>query len=355
MLKSVEKLGERERHIIIIAVAALLVILAVAVMFVSGLSQPAAGLARCNGIILAQQRYSCISSLALAQGNASMCTALPAPGSDTCAIAVESATGSASACSAISNASQYKYECVLDAARSLRNVSYCAMLMRPQMDQCVYAIAQAENFSEPSMCGTISNASLRTMCTSVVDYRDAIEYGNATYCEMLPASSNATILATMLGNSSDAFSTAFDYNEIGGTPRDYCYSQVALATNDSLLCSSIASSDARSECSGSLAYRSSQLNTTNITRFCHNSSLTRMNSTLVKEFAPVLKLACTTSNAIVSKNVTVCNELSNTTQQYSCIISYAHDLNDTSVCSLITNASESQACVVDAGGYGGVS
>lgn len=334
-------IGRRERMLLYIGATAVLAVLAFAFAL---LYSPNTG---CGNIVIAGQRDSCLSSEALAAGNASYCSAIAQYGQRAnCVDAVAQKLSYVGDCR-ILNGSYYS-GCVSSVAVQSANATDCGLVNGSSRDLCYYGVAKAQNYTSESTCSGIRNATIGNECTYAYLYQSAIHTGNGSYCGMEPQAQNTTYLSDLIalaGNSSIADSSIFYYYNM--TPRDFCYYGLAKSTLNESTCGLMPENQAN------LCYANfyKPSNTTNVTA----ENLTQ----ICDSYPSDIKALCLSSsqigeavtNAIANKNATYCDQISQPGYRYSCFTDVAEQLGQSSICSDIANLTIRSYCYASVTNY----
>ncbi|MGC8538267.1 MAG: hypothetical protein ACP5MK_00130 [Candidatus Micrarchaeia archaeon] len=324
-----------------------LVIVAVALVLIPRPANPVKG---CLGIVLQQNKISCLYDLAISSHNASVCSYITQPNVEaSCYAKVGTETLNPEYCSDISkiNSSTYSY-CMSYIAKHTDNASMCAAV---QNDSCVTSVGmQTENIST---CNLISNQSGKSICLSSVGIEKALAYENSSYCLDVSSLINSTELqaialninmSTLLGSASNTMLI----NELSlapslqSSPRDICYIALAAKTGNASYCSGINSSESRGICESSiLPPRTENLtyNYTELISLCKNTSYSSICS-------KISGISLTIAEAIQYDNVTKCSTL-NSTASWVCYAAMAKAFDNESYCSYISNSTYNSACIFD--------
>jgi hypothetical protein len=311
----------------------------------------------CKNIVYVTQRYQCLRALALAQRNASVCSAMHAPYNYSCVDAVALNTSSSDACAIIKSSSPEYYTCIQDLSSATGIASYCDFLSEPNRSSCLWGAASASGFSNATVCSAIGNATLEERCLTVYDYRTAMSTGSSRYCAAMPygyeiaadypdgqtlfSSNNASVnLAYLSGN---------------GTVGGLCYYQIAIMDRNSSLCTMVPPYFS-SYCNGF-----SSANNTAVTNMSINStSVAGMNSTLADVLGGNYTQNCTgigcyymnlTSEAIIYKNTSYCRNTGNASFQDLCLEDLVSMYHDPAYCTYILNSTEQYYCTLAAENY----
>ncbi len=329
---------EREKAITLGIIAAVLVAAAILSMFISnGQSSNF-----CASQFTAQQKYTCMESLAISSNNSTICSSLSGVYKDGCYSQIAVKENSTSLCGAISNETA-KAVCTTQIANNKRSYASCLQLSQPYVDNCLYLIGTG--YKNASACTSIANASLSNSCLYSIDYSNALYYKNQSYCNAIGNGTYAQSLAML--NSTQGQNTSsttenlaiivYYYNLYYGlqiSPKDICYYSLAYQSNDSKYCGSISNSSLSTLCKNSYV-RNTSLNSTSyygiLSKLCSSSG----------------QVSCpytTFLSAISTKNVTKCKSL-NSSESEACFASLASYYSNSSYCQYLSNATLNGACV----------
>ncbi|MEM3227803.1 MAG: hypothetical protein QXR58_00680 [Candidatus Micrarchaeaceae archaeon] len=340
-------LTEHNRRSIYIGTVVLLVIVAASIIALESVHR--SPLQSCTSILLQQNKLQCLQSLAVSTRNASVCNYAAGPYRYACIAEVAEEEGNLGACEAINKSSLYYNACVYNISYSSNSLNGCELLSSQGYEsECIYALAQKQNFSNAAYCDLIPNSTTKNMCIDMSYYSGAVSSGVASYCRYLPAQVNDTILYSMFtqryATQPSIFSNASSivlplfYSVMNVTPQGLCYYSVAIAHKNESLCSS-AGGELASMCTYNFYEPKTNLtlNTTalNVSAICANSP---------PSSAQYCELGLETSMAIKEDNVSRCLAISGDQFQYSCIDALAESYKSASYCSYITNSTAQQAC-----------
>lgn len=330
------RLSESERRIVLIGVTVVLVLAAVASVFLETASHPS-GSSNCSGIVFQQQRDSCYYQAAFAARNSSECAHIT--GSSTryaCFAAIAENLRSVAVCNGI-NATSYDYaNCVMNVTLMTGNYSGCSALSGQSASTCIYEIASKQQFSNIGACHMISNHTLMESCLGAHYYDAAVSHGSASYCGLVPNNYSSSVMGAILSQGGNVSSPEeyLIYSSINATPANYCYYRIAMLTYNRSVCSST---------TGLLAALCNetfeQLNATatyNLTTVC-SSAPSYLQS--LCEFGAASQLA------VSNENVSYCSSISSAAYRYACISTLAAKTGNAAYCSGIPNATISSACV----------
>lgn len=342
---------ERERIKVYLAVAAVLVVLAVISLLL--VPHPSNSLEGCREIVLQQNRDSCLEYLASSTRNATVCSYIASPYSDYCYAEVAELSSNPGECRMISNYNQ-TYSCVVQIANSTDSYGDCGYLNGSYRSYCIESLAL--KLDNATACSSIANATEAGVCASAVYFGRARSAVNATYCSLVSNTSESQVVTRILSLSErmagavSNFSFGFgninptEYMELGNSTfaaRDLCYLTVATS-GEPLACRSISNGTLESICNSS-AYAAAPVsnlteNYTMASKVC--SGYTGKNLTSCNALISI-------TQAISSRNATVCTGIGNLSFRYQCYETLARAYNDTGYCGYISNATANQACVQD--------
>jgi hypothetical protein len=331
---------EHNKHVLYIALTAIILLLALlSVVFGNHGTQ----LQRCEGVIVGQQKATCLNALAGMTKNASICGQIAyAQLHDSCITGIAESVSNVMLCGQDSSAG-YRTACILSISNSTHDAEDCALVGAPYNSTCVYDVESSLGFPSAQGCTPIENATLRHECTYLYDYGYAAASGNAGYCAALPYARNMTLLSAMLTGTNTSSSQLMELSVINATPQNYCYYRLAVQTHNSNLCndtSGFINQLCEKALSGVVAPPNATANMTNVTACLKVPS--------------DLRVACEygmlSAEATSSKNISKCMQIANITgsplYQYSCITTFATHYDEQSYCSYISNSMVEQECVI---------
>ena len=332
------KLSEREKLLVGGVIAAALVVVAAFTLIASGGGTP---LSRCRGVVLSQQRYSCLEQLANSTSNASVCSYLPGIYQAGCVSGVAARTGNLSVCSQVESNESYYSACIFGVSNSTVSASECGLLADPYKSECLYNIASKENFTNAEICSGISNTTLNSDCTDKADYNYAVKNGDLGYCAMLPNTQNYSLISYMVGNGAASvlnFSSPLAF--INSTPQQYCRYRIAKLTYNESACaglggylSLICSSNFQSLQTTSGA---SKITLQNVSSLCASTP----------SFASTLcAYAIYTYIAVANENASICKSIGLPASQYGCYAGIALRYKNSTYCSYIGNTTARVSCL----------
>lgn len=323
-----------------------LVMLLVAIAAVSFLIVPrGSGMGACNSLLLTGNKYACLTNLALAQGNASICGEEQGQYADSCYSEVASKTGNVTLCSSVQNETSRTY-CVFGIAVTSADYSACSGIPEPYASACEANIAV--HAGNESMCAGIGNYTYNAECSSIIGIENALETGAGSYCGAASTSDNANITAYVLDNitSRNLGTSTLDSSLLSAlllpnttiTPRDLCYLELAGQTLNASLCNSVTPGYAQNTCT----IESSQYPYNASTGGNYTQQLASCSS--LGQYAGACADSIMLEHAVATENTTLCGQLPSSLAD-TCYELMASTYNNTSYCSYITNANESSACV----------
>ncbi|MGC8647554.1 MAG: hypothetical protein ACP5SA_01905 [Candidatus Micrarchaeia archaeon] len=327
-------LSSRDKRILLIGFTLFLVILAIALLILSGVKK--SPLQECESIVLQQPRESCIANLAFSTHNATMCGMLKGEGSAySCIEGLAESTNSIALCNSIANLT-LKNECIYHIALNTSNQTACSLLSGQLLSNCFYNFSQKENFANMSICTKIQNLTLMQKCRYINVYHSALDTLSYKYCLELPNTTNGTVLSYILSANASSYENleiAFEATNFNITPQEYCILQIVNKTRNETLCNSTGGI-ASSICKGLFVSYSKNV-TINETVACGN---------VPSYLKSICEYSYITSQAISKDNLSICKTIDNETYMDQCIFNLAYKYNNTSYCAYIKNATAMSAC-----------
>ncbi len=345
---------EKDEKLKLLAFAAAVVIV---ISLIVALATPGGtGIERCNSVVLSVNREQCVYQLALSSENSTLCGNLSQGDMNSCYLSVAEATKNSGPCYKIGYASGIA-SCVNAVANSTDSYRECYGLSGTYRDSCIGLIALKDR--NASLCTQISDALNDTICSSSINFAEALQRRNASYCSKVTATSDQNITASVLdesgmGNYSLAYSNVSDYSfylaflgNVQFNSRDFCYLSFATQFRNKTSCAGISNSTLQQSCLAAMIYTPSTsnsaifnaLNYTPISNICSNSSLGRGSSKNCSSFVLLLK-------AVSTRNTTLCSTLP-LNFSYECYATLASQYYNASYCRYIKNVTLSNACETD--------
>lgn len=343
--------SEKEKIVIYGTIA--LVLIALALTFTFVLPHASSSLARCNEILLSQDKSSCLFSLALSSQNATVCSYINDGSQNSCYMQVALETLEPETCTYASNYN-YVYSCIDEIANKTDSYAACNYLKAPYAGNCIEELAI--RFANATACSALSNPIQSDVCSSGIYLALAISGKNQSYCAKIYNTTNQTVVSQIVSLSGErpGSSSSLGLGGLGQTAilesggfsyssRDYCYFSVASLSGDNSSCAKLANSTLRSLCDA-YSYKTaptasnSLANAASLATLC--KSYTGSNLTSCEEIASL-------DEALSARNATFCSQIVGTSEQYQCYASLARAYNDTAYCGYIPNATANQACVED--------
>ncbi|MEM3177969.1 MAG: hypothetical protein QXZ38_01380 [Candidatus Micrarchaeaceae archaeon] len=336
-----EKIGKMKIYIALVAITILIALLSFLIV------PRGTPLQRCMGIIILQNRYSCITSLALNSNNSSLCAYLPSTEEATCYYELATESNSSALCYKTYNTSAALGDaCFEEIANKTGNYSFCEPLSGSYRDNCISNVAiKNEN---ATLCGMLYNSTSSTICESAIYLYRAQETLNGAFCANVTDSTNSSVVGSVLLNDKYAplnnatFAALEDYTSIGTfgvSARDICNAFVAIGTRNASECGSISSSTVRTFCNSAVAKVKPSNRTTIIS----------LNATICAKLgmsSEQCSLLSALTNDIIAKNVSACSTLPESAS-YECYVVFAVQYKNTSYCGFIKNATANSACIED--------
>ncbi len=303
-----------------------------------------ASLGACNRLVIQSSRYTCLTGLALAQENSSICGYEPVSFADSCYVQVAEKSNSTSMCSGISNRSVFG-ECIDVTAVASGNYSACAGAEEPYASRCAAGVAV--KLGNEALCASISNSTYESECTSIIAMRAAFATSNAMLCSEVSASYDRNVSGYIIRNVSAGVSAAYAQAgtaldvlaflpNVTYTARDYCYITLATSSSNPALCQNVSAGDAATLCNEQASTSSTNV-TENFTALLAACASTGAYAQGCADYV-------TLSQAVKTRNATLCARLP-TGQDAECYTLLASTYSNSAYCSEISNASYRQSCI----------
>ncbi|MGC8586892.1 MAG: hypothetical protein ACP5K9_01210 [Candidatus Micrarchaeia archaeon] len=303
---------------------------------------------QCNSIIVTANRYLCLSRLALSTDNASICSYMPGLYSAACLTSVAKSTGNQLYCrDAMAINQTLGSMCIEYVANETNNPSLCYAATPQYAQSCAFQLAIKLNNS--TICGSLGNSTLSEECTSAIGIDEAVVLANPASCGSVANTTNKSIVNSVMSNLyyvnmskypnlQDMLMYSIAMPGESYSLRDICYAVLSTASGNYSYCS-YASPSGAGMCRSLKSYNSKpqQMN--------YTSELAACNSLGMEQAA--CREAVMLSEAIATKNVSICYSFGNNTQiSNSCIAALARQYLNESYCKLIKNSSASEACAI---------
>jgi len=328
----------RQKLILYIILAAIIIVLALASTLIVQTRSPQQ---KCASIILEQNKISCFTNLAVSTNNASICSNLNGLYAASCYEAVAYSSGNSLICKeALASYMPAGIGCIEHFANLTGNSTLCNLLSGQNFQNCIFDAALSSG--NTSLC-SFAGANEST-CISSISLSDALKYKNIFLCKYVSPSANASTVHSILSNSrvkinetlvGYSFSLiSYGYNV---SARDICIINVAEELGNKSYCTLLNSSIAEQLCYQSVAPSpvSKQVNYTALLNSCSNAG----------SFAGICRASILVSEAISTKNASLCNEL-NQTLSWDCFTTLARTYDNVSYCGYIKNATVNNACIL---------
>ncbi len=323
-------------------IAAFLVLISIlAFLMIPGGSR----LNKCVSILLGQDRYTCLSELALSTNNASVCGYLNSSYRSSCYLNVAEKYANASVCAKLSSSD--RVSCVMNVSYANQNYHECSLINGLNESACMQRIAL--NTYNIDICDAISNKSAGTDCINSLNLVNALVKGKASYCLSLPENSNSSTTSTIFSalsshNLSSGMSLYLNYllsTENGTmTPKDFCYYYVGISSLNQSDCLHISNQSIQKSCASEVIPINnstySNMTAVNYTQLINSCIAAGLNST-----CDSIALA----HALVDMNLTECSQLPSSISE-TCYMSIAERLGNVSDCGYIKNTSLNDLCVM---------
>lgn len=337
-----KKLEDKQRYLIYASIAIALVIIAVLSIV---LSSNAESLSSCATKVLPRAKLSCYVYYANTMHNESVCGQLNGLQRDICMNDYSYNYSSATACTDI-NSLQYKESCILGISLQTKNVTACGLLNQSGQDNCIYAIAKDENFSNLGLCDIIKNTSIKQSCDTLYYYINAMTYENFSSCLNLPDILDNTTLYTIASSDYNPFQSGAFYEAMYSniTPQDYCYIGVAYKTDNRSLCNNLNGST-RALCNSTTKNKELGNNiSTNLTNHINMTLGYGNNASESAALRNITGASISIYNALTERNISACLKINQSAYVYTCVVDLAKQYNQSSYCSYLENSTLSYNC-----------
>ncbi len=315
--------------------AAILAAIAISVIV---LTLPNPGVSQCSHKVIMQSKYQCYTYYAIKEDNVSVCNGVQGLYRDECINAFAYNRSAIGACGMI-NYTPYKVYCFTGISAIRKNASGCSALTEPNRSMCLFGVAASLNFSTFQECTAITNTSYKSRCNSMYYFNRATRSMNASYCGYLPGYNNTDVLADVMGvstNLTGAVNFAL-YSNYNLTPFEYCYSRLAFLKHNISECYFLSGAPA-SICESQFANPSySAVNISNMTASC---------GSLPADEQQLCLSGVSIYNALITKNMSICNKLNSSDSQYTCAVDIASKYGNATYCSYLTNSTLANNCYI---------
>ncbi|MGC8709995.1 MAG: hypothetical protein ACP5RF_00035 [Candidatus Micrarchaeia archaeon] len=330
----------KARLLLYVSITAIIVLLAISTTIESKGSQ----LQRCLNVVVAQNKYSCLESLALSTSNGSICSYLPGLQSASCYSSVAEQSNAISLCyNALGISSAIGASCVSEFAAQQGNPNLCSSLPQQYVSKC--AFYASINSSDVHGCSLVSGAN-NSICVSSINVINALKYNNPALCMNVSNSTNETTIFSILQYSKVKMNASLESLQISMpssgyniTARDLCTISVAEKSGAASYCSGISNSEIKGICYGLVSPAPvTAPNYTAMLASCESSG----------SFAGTCRNMVLLSEAVATKNISICRGF-NETFSWQCFSSLAQYYKNPSYCGFISNSTVNNACMMSAG------
>ncbi|MGC8547617.1 MAG: hypothetical protein ACP5MC_01270 [Candidatus Micrarchaeia archaeon] len=328
-----KKEGADRKRLVIVYVAMLALVFAVSFVIQYKVSTESQ-VQKCSG------SYACLSGLANKTGNSSICGLMRGSYSDNCYFSIAQSTLNSSLCDKITNITYSAY-CLDLIALNTGNMSLCSKAVEPYQSYCYSSFANKQ--LEPSICTSISNGTIRTICYSEVLAKIAFDTKNLSYCANVSNSTNASVTNAVMNNATppslrNATLQLSGYLLQPGaalSPKEFCEIGVGYFSGNKSICS-IVPLYLTSLCTQIMSSRSTQqpLNFTQELQACNSAG----------KYELLCKQAVLLSEAVSTHNLSICSGM-NASSSYVCYAAVAKAEKNQSICQYIANQSLATACI----------
>ncbi|MDE1828449.1 MAG: hypothetical protein KGH65_04785 [Candidatus Micrarchaeota archaeon] len=302
-------------------------------------------LQRCSGIILGESRDSCFYALATSTQNQSICASIQGSSQGPCYSQIAESTLSPQGClNAASNSSARA--CVSYIAQATGNASLCTSLGAQYSDGCITSIAvSATNLS---MCASEANFSNRQICASAISFNLASSTLLPAHCAQVSNSTDRSAISKILNLTKGAIASAnssviSSISSLAFLPsqnysaRDICYTLLASRTSNSALCAN-ESASARGLCAYAVAGNYTNSTPTSYAQLIASCSAFQQYQGFCAQYVLL-------AEAIDTKNVSICASFS-AALSLQCYSSMAAKYNNATFCGYIRNSTANNACLL---------
>ncbi len=294
-------------------------------------------LQRCEHLIFGTERQSCVLYLATSTNNDTMCSLLQNSNmSDLCHMTIAENLKSISICSEIKASGETLYECISTISIAEENASLCKSLDGTYYNKCVMSVAT--NSLDAKTCSLL-NDSFNQTCSYYVAMLSAAATHNNSYCNTIPNATNRSIVTGVLSNASRIYRNSTAIASLGSVYLT-SNSTTMLALCNMLAANSTASSTCTSGNATQCTYNASGLSAGSpfFENYSHILSLCPITnaSSLCQQFRSAY-------NAISSGNVSECSQATGGFS-YLCYSTFAIKYNNSSYCNDIANSSQRSLC-----------
>ncbi len=338
----------RRYGLILVFLAVIAVIFAI---ITSGISH-----GRCNGILIQQSKDTCLLALATSTNNASICSELGSSYATQCYVQIALATSNYALCG-----NAYKYDnasgssCYAYFANQTGNAALCSYVKEPGRDQCF--VQAAIRTYDVSYCHSVLNSTEKVVCTDSVSVNTALKLDNVSYCSSINGtySSNETVglIAGITGaqkhNASTLYteSAYFEYfPQNVYSKSDICYFLFSAIEPKANYCAKINDTYVQEICTGGQSQVGAT--TTSYTNSSYYNNLLASCSDNASTQS-LCQMSVLLLEAVQTKNTTICSKFNNTVSA-ECYGSLASTYSNTTYCGYISNSSEEYSCVLSASG-----
>ncbi len=331
--------------------AAAVIILALALVSVLAVPHQSSGTSRCNSLLLEQDKYGCVESVAVSTRNSTACALLPSSYSDSCYASIAINTSDPRLCGLI-NSTNLSDGCYVHVANYTHDISICGYASQPAGSECAYGMAVEEG--NASACSLVRGYGGQLECESTIYFDIALKNSSQSYCTRIRTNNDTAMAEGMLQNSSLGSYTGLGFNitqaiefsaYYNGTmgARDMCYASLAYKSGNSTYCSLIQNNGLSNICTKqSAAGTQSSMGTAN--SVVNVTAL--LNSCSGQQNEAACRYQYMTVAALQTDNVTLCKEIP-AAYSATCFYYLAVKYNDTAYCSYIENTTLNTACVGD--------
>ncbi len=289
-----------------------------------------------------QNTDTCLINYANSTRNASVCTYIQDENQRLCYLDVALKMQSINTCSLINKGDSFYTQCILMLNQKYESMAECNDLQLFAAQACIYNVSIADNFTNPSACGQLSNLTYQTECKNLNYYKRALGTKNYLLCANLQNTLNATTLYFISSNHTNSTArliNLFYSSSLNMSPQQYCYLNSAVSAHNESICRYLTGPFAGS-CTLAIQQYNESLVSVNYTA----NNMSAACGSYTGYSMSVCDFKYLSQQALVKKNVTYCSLINSSAQQNNCILAFAINSSDSSYCSEITNASIAAVC-----------
>lgn len=309
----------------------------------------------CLGVIIQENKNTCLYNLATTTKNASICSYLPSPNSDSCYVNIGETVLDPKTCLKASNRT-LSDACILYISNQSYSPALCNIVNNQSEPECLTNLALRLN--NQNLCQGIKTQVGRNICSSSLNFKSAISLDDIHYCDIITNSTDQNVTQLILLNATrySNFTNASSGSSLSGSinylrfipnvsfsARDLCYTSVASSNANASECLLIKNVSKQTLCINVIrgpainqTLNNTRVNYTELLKSCY---LNNTYNQTCRDYVLLFK-------AIQTKNASICGSF-DLEAGYQCYLSIARQYNDTKYCSYIANITLERECVQD--------